>query len=557
MATKVTRLQRSKAPIGGIRGRLSAGVLLLSLMPAGATKPDGRVLLIPVGPLGFQSLSGHFVSTAASMFTLHFVDEEHLLFTFTTRKLMPRLPDSDADDDDRNVTAMLLELPSGKVLAQTDWRTRDRDRYLWPLEHGRFLLRVRSKLSVIDPLANLASGEAFRQQAFLELKRPIGYLSVSPGGDLVGVETLPPRKPKLIGGAASAAALAATVPGFKREPESQTEGRSPVQIYFFRLETQNADGSGRLIAKSAGLIGAPNLITLPATGEGYLDLKKESGQTWLFDFVSHAGKRVELSPFDTTCAPHPFFVSRSEFVAFGCRGASDRMELGYFNMKGEEPWLSVLGGTQVSPSIVGAPAAGRFAMSRTLVSGTIFDSENLTADDLTTQEISVMQNHDGRLLLKVSASPIQRVGQNFDLSPEGDKFVVLRGGNIEVYTLPALTGKDRKALEMAQAQIPEKNDAVVRLNSVVVEMKEEAKEEAADTKAQAKGVTQAPVPAPPSGGAEALPAAEAVQQTTPAPAEGALGDEQEGARKPPSLFSPEYPRGKDDPKPPKPEVPQG
>ena len=164
-----------------------------------------------------------------------------------------------------------------------------------------------------------------------------------------------------------------------------------------------------------------------------------------------------------------------------------------------------------------------------------------------------MQNYDGRLLLKVSATPIQRAGQNFDLSPDGDKFVVLRAGNIEVYTLPGLTAKDRRALEVAQASVPEKNDAMVRLNSVIVEEKAEAAAEAADTKAQDKGVTRTPVS---GGGAEALPAAEAVQQTTAAQAEGALGDAQEGARKAPSLFTPEYPRGKDDPKPAKPEVPQ-
>ena len=91
-------------------------------------------------------------------------------------------------------------------------------------------------------------------------------------------------------------------------------------------------------------------------------------------------------------------------------------------MKGEEPWLSALNGQQVSPVIVAAPAAGRFAVSRTLVGGNAVDMESLTSDDLTTQEITVMQNHDGRALLKVQASPIQRAGQNFDLSPDGMPF---------------------------------------------------------------------------------------------------------------------------------------
>jgi hypothetical protein len=537
-------------------GAALAAVSLSSLMAGAWSRTDDRPLTIPVEPLGFQALPTRFMSTSSTLFTLHFVDDQHLLFTFTTRKLMARLPDADPDDDDRNVTALLLELPSGKVLARTEWRTRDRDRYLWPLEHGRFLLRVRSKLSVIDPLRNFeaeGASEAFRQQTFLELKRPIGYLTVSPGGELLGVETVAPRKPKLVGGAASAAALAATVPGYKKEPELQIAGRPPVQIYFFRLREEKVDGKERLIARTAGLVGAPTLINLPATGDGYLDIKQESSGTWLFDFVSHAGKRLELSAYDTTCAPRPYFVSRSEFVAFGCRGATDKMQLSYFNLKGEQPWLSVLGGTQVSPSIVAAPAAGRFAMNRTLVGSALIDTDSLTADDFTSQEITVMQNFDGRVLLKVQATPIQRSGQNFDLSPLGTKFAVLRGGNLEVYTLPALTGKDQKAVQMAGSLAPEANDAPVKLNSVEVKIAEAEKPE--ETKpAETPAVATAPVAASPQPIATALPAGEAVQQSAPAAAEGASGDVQGAARKQPSLYSPDYPRTKDDPAPrPKPE----
>ena len=506
---------------------------------AGVGKPDDRPILIHIEPLGFQVIGGHFISTAATMFTLHFVDERHLLFTFTVRSLMARLPDQEPDDDDRTVRVLLLELPTGKILARTDWRTRDRDPYLWPLEHGRFLLRIRSKLSVIDPLRNLQSSgreEAFRQQPLMDLKHRIGFLTVSPGGDLLGVETVAP-KPKLTAVEADAASLAATRPGSPNRAETQQAHRPKVHIFFFRLKPENPDGSGQLLAKHAGTIGAPSLITLPATADGFLDVQKERGNTWLLDFVSHTGKRTELAAFDTTCAPRPFFISRTEFVAFGCRGSLDKVALTYFNLRGEQPWLSALSGTEVSPSIIAAPAAGRFAFSRTLVAGPIFDTENLTAADMTAQEISVMQNYDGRTLLKLQATPIQRVGQNFDLSPLGEQFTILRAGNIEVYRLPALTGKDRKALELAQSMTPEPNDAPIKLNAVPIEVA------AAGTQTS---TADAAKPTPPN--AQPLPAAEAMQQTAPIAAENALGDEQEGTRKPPSLFSSDYPKTKDDPK---------
>ena len=558
MGTKREATKRSRMALP--RRRLLCLSLLTATTAVAGAKPGDRPLLIPVDPLGFQMIPTRFQSTGATMFTLHFVDEDHLLFTFNKRTLMPRLPDADPNDDDRNVEAVLLNLPDGKVLARNQWRTRDRDRYLWPLEHGRFLLRQRTKLTIIDPLRNFerqGAADAFRQEAFLELSRPIGYVAVSPGGDLLGIETIPPRKPKLTGAKADAAALAATVAGYKPAPQAEdSSGHAPVQIHFFRMLTEKTGsrpGEEKLVARTAGTVGAPNLISLPATGDGYLDIKRESAQVWLFDFVSHTGKRLELSPYDTSCAPRPYWVSRSEFVAFGCRGAQGKQELSYFNLKGEQPWLSVLQGSFVSPLIVSSPAGGRFAMSRTLIANTVFDTENLTADDLTGQEISVESNLDGRQLLKVLATPIQRVGQNFDLSPSGTQFAVLHAGNLEVYRLPELNGKETKAVKLAEALAPEKNEAVVRMGAVPVAAIR-AEEAAKTTERPADSI---PTPAPPRPVPAAVPAplpsAEAVQSEShaaPAKVEGAptaLGDQpQAGPRKPPSLYSSDHPREKGD-----------
>jgi len=550
-----TRLTGSREQDGAVqapyfpvpRGRwiaaLLAGTMGL-LSPAGASKPEDRPLLIPLEPLGYHALPAKFMSTLATVNTVQFVDDTHLLFTFTVRTLLPRLADAQEGDDDRNVAAELLELPTGKVLAKTEWRTRDHDRYLWPLGHGRFLLRQRSRLSVIDPLRNLQSANPFESQVFLDLKRPIGHVAVSPDGDLLGVETLPPPKPKMKQVDADAQALSVAMgTDFKLKVRpTEPEDGPPVKIYFFRLHTENPDGSGRLIAQMSGLIGAPNLIALPATAEGFLDLKQESGAVWDFDFVSHAGKRLELSGYETTCAPRPYWISRSEFVAFGCRGSADRVELSYFNMKGDEPWLSLLNGVQVSPAIIAAPDAGRFALIRTLVDANIFDNETLLPDDLTAQEITVFQGHDGRQLLKVQAQPIQRAGQNFDLSPSGLQFAVLRGENIEVYKLPPLTEKDKKALELARSMAPEPYDGPIRLGAVPVKVEERA---AAAEPQAATQTSNAPVPHPVSAPA-ALPSGEAVPESAAAPApaaqaEGANGDQQ-GPRKPPSLYSSDYPK---------------
>ncbi len=525
---------------------LIVGSSVASSMALGP-RANTPAISLPIAPLGFQALQPRLLAAGGSMFTLHFVDSTHLLFTFNNRGLLKRMPDATPEDDDRNVTALLLELPSGKVLARTEWRTRDREQYLWPLAHGRFLLRVRMHLTVIEPLANLAKEEAFREQPLLDFKRRIGYISVSPGGELLTIETVPPRHQIDDGGGGQArgaqqlqmrtqapgqaGAQAGGSPGPSAPPavefSSERAGLPPVDLHFYRLGVEaGAGGTERLAARSAGVLGARGLISVPATADGFLDAMKESPGVYDFDYFSHTGKKLELSPYDTTCAPRPYFVSASEFVALGCHGGSDRMMLSGFNLRGEEPWVQALSGQYIAPYLIAAPAAGRFAFSRVLVSGSYYDPDNMVPEAMNAQEVSVLQHHDGRLLLKVQASPIQRAGQNFDLSADGMAVAVLRAGNIEVYRLGPLTGQDKRAVETAQKDAPERNDAQVKLKSTPI----------------AAGRREEDLPA-----MAVRPAGSMIEVPAPAAAASAPEAAEPERKTPPTLYSPEHPKDEKQP----------
>ena len=128
------------------------------------------------------------------MLTLHFIGDKHLLVTFEARALLKRIPGDPPDDQDRNIRALLLELPSGRILARTDWRLHDRGQYLWNLGHGRFLLRLHNTLTTIAPLANLSASEPFHQRPFLDVVgRQIGTLLLTPGADVLTIETKAPK----------------------------------------------------------------------------------------------------------------------------------------------------------------------------------------------------------------------------------------------------------------------------------------------------------------------------------------------------------------------------
>jgi hypothetical protein len=399
---------------------------------------------IPLAPLGFQPQNPGAL-TIGAMSTVEFLDQQHLLVTFSVHRLMKRLPNDPPNDQDRTIEAVIVHLPSGEVMARTQWRIHDTGQYLWNLGHGRLLLRVRDTLTTIAPLANLASGDPFVEQPFLTTTRMLEVVLLSPDRDLLTVETV--------------AQPVTPVSGAVHSTES-----TRAQLNFYRMR-QPVEPAAQVSLLPAGVLLSEAPVNISLTAAGYIDVSQESRDRWLFDFDPFAGKPLELSPFDTSCRPHPFFVSSSEFVAFGCRGSEDRQTIGGFDMTGQQMWQQDFSDMQAFANFAVAPAAGRFALSRNIVSVGSGMTPAFAPASFTSQEIRVYQTHDGKQLLRVEASPVQRFGDNYDLSPDGLSLAVIRGDAVELYTLPALTDVDKAAITKAKALEPKDVQAAVKLMS--------------------------------------------------------------------------------------------
>ena len=386
-------------------------VLLVSLAvtPSLARGPD-PTHRIALDSLGFQPQSPQFLQTGSSMLTLHYVDQQHLLLTFAVHRLMERIPDDPPGDEDRMIEAVLVEIPSGRVLARTDWRFHDSGQYLWPLGHGRFMLRVRDTLTTFAPLANLASGQPFAQRGFLTTERRIGAVLISPESDLLIVESVE-RKPPV---PRPATPLFGPTPKPAPAPLGEPGEANPVALSFYRLMIP-AESGDKVIAAVAGVAHANEFGDIAATGAGHLGVVDEGRQQWAFDFRPYRGEAKELAPFGSTCRPTPRFVSNSEFVAFGCHSGNAPSVLGGFNMRGEEMWEQNLIGDYVGTSMAFAPSSGRFALGRILGQGATDDLQPVVSGSLTGQSVVVYQTESGKQLLHVDCSPIARAGQNFTL----------------------------------------------------------------------------------------------------------------------------------------------
>ena len=526
---------------------LTAAPALLRLLRAAATlllalavspifaRSAPPILRLPLEPLDFQPFPAQVLGSGASLATLHYVDATHLLLTFNRRRLMARIPGDPDTDVDRNIDAVLLELPSGKLLARTAWRLHDPGQYLWSLSNGAFLLRSRDRLTTFSPLANLATGEPFKESPLLQSHRSIGAVLLSPEADLITLETLdhspyaPRQRSPSPGTHAYAAAAAA---GSAGDAAAETSG-PPVQIDFFRLG-RHAD-TGTPFAVRAGVINARNLVLLPIDSAGFLTVLDQGQAHWAFDFNRHTGKTDELSPFDSTCHPLPLFVSRSEFIAFGCHGGQEKRQLGGFNLRGEEMWEQSFTDSYTAPSLAFAPASGRFALSR-LITPFADAQVELAESAPVSQNITVYQTESGRQLFTLTCNPPLRAAQNFALSPTGEQIAILNQGAIEFYQLPGMTGRDREALKLAESLAPEREDAPIHLDVPLTRGTANA--------AFHTSTNPAPEPTRPiavTDAATILPATATAPAPTPEPAATQLGDAPPEAslhRRPPTLYAP-------------------
>jgi hypothetical protein len=528
-------------------GAMLAACMMLACMMLAAGAALARaaepVARIPLGPLGYQTMVPEFRLAGSSMLRVDFVDADHLLITFGVRQLMERLAGDPVDDDDRTVGAVVVELPTGKVLAETQWRLHDRGQYLWGLGHGRFLLRVRDRLTVIAPMAAGGAGgakDAFREVPLLNIERHIVALMVSANEDLLTVETI--RRVS-----AGEAGVAGDVTLVDSAPQgvAQTD-TAPVQLNFYRL-TSTGTGAEGLLATSAGAIRARTAIELPMTTGGFLDVKEDGKDRWLFNFDAHTGTVSELAEWDTTCFPRATFVGHGEYVAFGCRGSAERQALAGFNLKGEQMWQQNFSDAHTSPSFAFAPAAGRFALGRIVVTAAVDPEGPLIEGVVSAEEVRVVESYDGRVLFKINCTPVERAGENFALSADGLRLGVVREtlvhhaatkdydeyteheAAVEVYALPALTEKDQAEVKAAEAMAPPL-DVGARIDLSLERISTPVAGDAAVDAVSGM-----------SADSSALATAAAGEQAAPAAAGAAVEGDAEpvGARKRPTLYGPD------------------
>jgi hypothetical protein len=368
---------------------------------------------IPVDPLGFSPPGPLYLGARNTMASLDFIGENKLLFTFRVPGLLHR-DTSNSDEEERQIRAVVIDLPQGAVEAEQVWTVHDRARYLWMLKDGHFLVRDRNELKEGDLSLNL--------KPYLKFPGPLEWIEVDPTQQYIVTNSHepPPARPQ------TGDPIAAPNTAPSMDLEDQDRGRTPeVVVRILRRNT------GKVILLSR----VRRAVHLPINDAGYLD--DLEGQRWqrilnlnYFD----GGSRV-LGSVESECEPRDDFVSAGEILITGCASSGgDRLVA--MNTDGKVLWIDVTPPVAVWPEVVMAQNGRRILRETLGVTHAINAYTSLTSDDIKGQWVTVYDAATGDMALETQASPVLDAGGNAAISPSGRRVAVVNAGAIQVFDLP-------------------------------------------------------------------------------------------------------------------------
>ena len=378
---------------------LSAGISFseaqTSSVDAALPKPAAQIDLLP---LGFVGLSPE--ARQSANLTVDFLDVHHVLLTFNPKKLFPRLRDCPPTHDDRLIHAMVLELPGGRVLRETDWYLHDARRYVWALGSGRVLVRRLNKLYEVD--------SDLSEKLVFESAKELLWVSVTPDGKQIITET------------SEEAAQGA----------DETKNKVRVKISFL-------DGDSFAVQR---VIRSRDAVRLEATSSGFADVRNR-GNSWLIRFGPVNIARIKG-------VPNILYSSANTMLSGRCSVSREGYSVSAFTLTGNSLWRQHWSECRYLPVVRRSEDGSRFAFGTiafpTAVTKPAADAGGIDpGDDTLDQTVEVFDTASGNSLMSFRARQAVLDGQNFSLSPDGRQLAVIVGTAMKVYSLREMSADER------------------------------------------------------------------------------------------------------------------
>jgi hypothetical protein len=383
------------------------------------------VFTIPVEPLGFSVPGPIYLGARNSLVSLDFLDENRLLFTFRVPGLMHRDPGYIEGGEERQIRAVVVALPEGRVESEALWTVHDRVRYLWTLKDGHFLLRDQDGLQEGDAKLEL--------KPLLEFPGPLLWLELDPSQEFMVTNSREPAVEKTSdNGDGQKTAQLTLNPGDQGKTDARQDDPE-------KAEARKTDLVLRILRRVSGkvlLVSRVHAsIHLPINSDGYLDSLRGNGQQWLVTLNYFSGGSKVLGRVESACPPAFDFVSLREVLVTGCTGSGER-KLVAMDMSGHRLWENWSTASSIWPLVIVAPDGSRLAQETLAATHPVTPFSPLDSEDIKGQLVRVFNAADGKVALEAPASPALDSGGNVAISPSGRHVAVLNAGAIQVFDLP-------------------------------------------------------------------------------------------------------------------------
>jgi VWFA-related protein len=369
--------------------------------------------------------------------SLDFVDADHVLLTFNRKKLWQRLPGCPPEHDDRIMHAVILELPSGNVQAESDWYLHDRRRYLWPLGPGKFLLRKLNDLYEID--------SSLHEKLLLSSPKDLVWVTVTPDASQIVIETPAGQD-------------------IKTQSSSPSRPEPKFVAQFLNAKTL-------ALQKTIALSEVTNLT---ATSAGYADFVHK-GEIWLVRFGPVPAKRRNLARVRSRMVPNILYASNNSLLIGRCPTPSCDYSVSAFTVTGHRLWQQHWPRYRFFPAVANTDDTSRFGVSTLRLAETAPPTPaNASIDlddafqpeaaerDVFQQEVQVLDTATGDSILALPVNPAMMSGQNFSLSGDGRRLAVIRGASLDLFDLPSPTSEELAKFSAFKSDVPDLYDLAAK-----------------------------------------------------------------------------------------------
>jgi len=402
---------RARVIVLVLMGLLSAALHGQTAQPAAAADANKSQLhpevKIPVVPLGYLPPGDLPAFYYYALVELRFIDAGHLMFAFNTPGLLKRddnCPDSDVQ---RMVHAVVFQLPSGKVLKQTDWELYDFMDFLWGLSDGKLLLRRCNQLDSV--------GADLDPQLLIQATGKVEDVSFSPDHSMVVVQEKEPPHADDKDNAALPSVL-----------DQETEAQR-TNVSFIQLHPLHMIGRAEIPLPSA----------IPVIANGLFEVLTAPHDQWVVNMQVFRGAERQIAMIHSLCPPAVQAISNTVFMVTTCSKDDQKAFQGY-NLQGSLLWKITLAPDQHYPRLIPIPNGTHFIIESLRLKNPHAALDPLTKEDVDGEDIDIYDTLSGVRIATFQTTPAYTGGHNVDFSPDGTRMAVLHDGAIEIYALSDL-----------------------------------------------------------------------------------------------------------------------